>query len=146
MVDTETCGGLENPYAYDLGLAIVDRKGKVYAKYSFVIAEVFYGIADLMSTAYYAEKIPMYKEDIRNGKRRVIDFYTANKVARELIKRWNVTAVVAHNARFDNNALNNTATLLNGNKSYFCPDGSPLWCTLTMARQIYAMRLSYIEK
>ena len=41
MVDTETCGGLENPYVYDLGMAIVDRKGKVYAKYSFVIAEVF---------------------------------------------------------------------------------------------------------
>ena len=51
MVDTETCGDLETPYVYDLGMAIVDRKGKVYAKYSFVIAEVFYGMADLMKTA-----------------------------------------------------------------------------------------------
>ena len=104
MVDTETCGDLEKPYVYDLGMAIVDRKGKVYAQYSFVIADIFYGMADLMQTAYYAEKIPMYKEDIKNGKRKVIDFFTANRVARELIKRWNVTAVVAHNARFDNNA------------------------------------------
>lgn len=114
MVDTETCGDLEKPYVYDLGMAIVDRKGKVYAKYSFVIADIFYGMADLMQTAYYAEKIPMYKEDIKNGTRKVIDFFTANRVARELIKRWNVTAIVAHNARFDNNALNNTATFLNG--------------------------------
>ena len=145
MVDTETCGGLENPYVYDLGMAIVDRKGKVYAKYSFVIAEVFYGMADLMQTAYYAEKIPMYKEDIKSGKRKVIDFYTANRVARELIKRWNVTAVVAHNTRFDNNALNNTATFLNGKKSYFFPYGIPLWCTLAMAKQIYAKRPTYID-
>ena len=28
MVDTETCGDLENPYVYDLGMAIIDRKGK----------------------------------------------------------------------------------------------------------------------
>ena len=98
-----------------------------------------------MQTAYYAEKIPMYKEDIKNGKRKVIDFFTANRVARELIKRWNVTAVVAHNTRFDNNALNNTATFLNGKKSYFFPYGIPLWCTLAMAKQIYAKRPTYID-
>ena len=57
MVDTETCGGLENPYVYDLGMAIVDRKGKVYAKYSFVIAEVFYVMEDLIKKEYYHEKI-----------------------------------------------------------------------------------------
>ena len=79
MVDTETCGGLDNPYVYDLGMAIVDRKGKVYAKYSFVIAEVFYGMADLMQTAYYAEKIPMYKEDIKNGKRKLKRLFNIRK-------------------------------------------------------------------
>ena len=144
MVDTETCGTLDNAYVYDLGMAIVDRKGKVYAKYSFVIHEVFYGMSELMATAYYSNKLPQYFEDIATGKRTLVSFWLALKIAHALIKKWNCVAVVAHNAQFDFNALNNTATALgNGTtKLYFFPK-IPIWCTLTMARQIYPNRPTY---
>ena len=144
MVDTETCGDLENAYVYDLGMAIVDRKGKVYAKYSFVIHEVFYGMPDLMATAYYSSKLPQYFEDIATGKRTLVSFWLARKIAHALIKKWNCVAVVAHNARFDYNALNNTTTALGNGKTkmYFFPK-IPIWCTLTMAKQIYYNRPVY---
>lgn len=144
MVDTETCGDLENAYVYDLGMAIVDRKSRVYARYSFVIHEVFYGMPELMKTAYYSNKLPQYFEDIATGKRKVVSFWMARKIARALIEKWNCVAVVAHNARFDYNALNHTATALgNGfTEINFFPK-IPIWCTLTMARQIYLKKPTY---
>ena len=145
MVDTETCGGVDNPLVYDLGMAVIDRKGKVYAKYSFVIHEVFYGMPELMATAYYRNKLPQYFEGIVTGKRTLVSFWLARKIANALIEKWGCVAVVAHNARFDYNALNNTTTVLgNGAKMYFFSK-IPIWCTLAMARQIYPRRPTYGE-
>jgi hypothetical protein len=144
MIDTETCGTLEEPLVYDIGMAIVDRHGTVYAKYSFVVHEVFIGMADLMKTAYYAEKIPKYWEDIESGKRKVVSFWLAKEIAKALIKKWGCVATIAHNMRFDNNALNNTTKVLSENKfKYFFPYGIEKWCTLKMAQQIYLKRPVY---
>ena len=144
MVDTETCGELESPFVYDCGIAIVDRKGKVYAKYSFVVGEVFYGMADLMKSVYYSEKLPQYHKDIAVGKRKVISWCYLENIFTALISKWNITAVVAHNARFDVNALNHTATYFNnGIKKYVFPYDMPIWCTLTMARQIFWNKPTY---
>ena len=138
MVDTETCGDLENPYVYDLGMQVIDRQGKVYAQCSLVIFDVFVGMYDLMKTAYYSNKIPQYITDINGGKRKICYWVTAKRIIKELFKKYDITAVIAHNARFDYKALNNTATYFNcGKKSYVFPYGTPIWCTLTMARQIF---------
>lgn len=138
MVDTETCGDLENPYVYDLGMQVIDRQGKVYAQYSLVIFDVFVGMYDLMKTAYYSNKIPQYITDINKGKRKICYWVTAKRIIKELFKKYDITAVIAHNARFDYKALNNTATYFNyGEKSCVFPYGTPIWCTLTMARQIF---------
>ena len=48
QLDTETCGDLENPYVYDLGMAVVDRQGNVYETYNFVIYDVYVGMKELM--------------------------------------------------------------------------------------------------
>ena len=144
MVDTETCGDLENPYVYDLGMQVIDRQGKVYAQYSLVIFDVFVGMYDLMKTAYYSNKIPQYITDINKGKRKICYWVTAKRIIKELFKKYDITAVIAHNARFDYNALNNTATYFNcGKKSYVFPYGTPIWCTLTMARQIFRDKPMY---
>ena len=55
-LDTETTNDLDYPLVYDLGFAFHNRKGKVVAKFSFVIYEVFFGMKDLMKEAFYAEK------------------------------------------------------------------------------------------
>ena len=52
-VDTETANGLDDPIVYDLGGCIHDKKGNVEETFSFVIKEVFFGMKDLMQSAYY---------------------------------------------------------------------------------------------
>ena len=63
-IDTETCNGLlmedgkldlSQSLVYDIGWQVVDKKGKVYRKRSFVVAEIFLD-KELMKGAYYSEK------------------------------------------------------------------------------------------
>ena len=53
-IDTETANGLEDPIVYDIGGCIHDKKGNIYETFSFIIYETFYGMKDLMKSAYYA--------------------------------------------------------------------------------------------
>lgn len=143
-IDTETANGLDCPFVYDVGFAVIDRKGKIYETYSYVVYDIFFAQKDLMETAYYKEKIPKYLDDIRNGTRKVARFFTIRNKIFELIKKYNITAIMAHNARFDVMALNNTLRYLTKSKMrYFFPYGMPIWCTLTMARNTIAKQPTY---
>jgi DNA polymerase III alpha subunit (gram-positive type) len=136
ILDTETANSMDEPLCYDLGFAIVDRYGKIYEQHSFVIEEIFDN-PDLMTSAYYAEKIPQYKEDIANGKRILTDFYTARKVLCDCVDKYNINIVLAHNARFDYKALTTTQRYLTKSKyRYFFPYGIEIWDTLKMSREI----------
>lgn len=144
MIDTETAGTLEEPLVYDIGIAVVDKYGNVYESYSFVVSEVFYGMPELMQTAYYAEKIPNYLIDIDRGNRRVARFFYIKSFIRDLIRKYHIVACIAHNMRFDNNALNHTTrTLSDGLTNYFFPYGVKLWCTLAMARSLLTNSSTY---
>lgn len=152
-LDTETCNGivvndkldLSQSLIYDLGWAIVDKKGNVYKTRSFVIVETFCGMKDVMSSAYYAEKIPQYWKDIKVGSRTLTSFWTVWKIFKEDAKEWNVKAFFAHNARFDVNALNNTIRYLSKSKyRFFFPYKSEIWDTLKMSRQIFKQKKGYI--
>ena len=74
VFDTETTNGFDDPLVYDIGGAIVDKNGKVFEDFSFVVYETFCGMKDLMKSAYYAHKIPQYEQDIKDGKRKVVRF------------------------------------------------------------------------
>ena len=144
MIDTETANGLDCPLVYDVGFAVIDKQGNVYENFSFVIYEVFCKMKDLMQTAYYKEKIPQYEKDLTNGKRKIATFKTVKKIIRNLCKKYNIVAIVAHNARFDYKSLTNTERYLTKSKyRYFLPYGVPVWCTLTMARQTIAQQPTY---
>ena len=145
MVDTETCGTLENGFVYDLGMAVVDRHGTVYETVNYVIYEVYVGMRELMKTAYYANKLPQYEAELKAGIRKMVRFATAHRKMWELIKKYNIVAVVAHNARFDKNQLDNTATAVYGRKAYFFPYNMPIWCTMTMAKQTICKQKTYIN-
>ena len=151
-IDTETCNGLvdENgkldlsqSLVYDVGWAILDKKGTIYKTRSFVVAEIFLD-KSLMSSAYYAEKIPKYWEEIKNGQRVLTTFH---KIWRKFLKdrkEYHVKAVFAHNAYFDYNALNNTLRLLTGSKyRYFFPYKLEIWDTLKMSRQTIGKTKAY---
>lgn len=152
VVDTETCNGtvvddkldLSDSLVYDLGFAVVDKRGHVYETASFVIKEIFFGMSDVMQSAYYASKIPQYREDITNGKRKAVTFYEARKALLDTMKKYNTTTIAAHNAGFDVRALNTTQRYLTKSKyRFFFPFSTVVWDTLKMARQTIGKQKSY---
>lgn len=141
IVDTETFGGFDLPICYDIGLAVIDKTGKVYAQYSFVVKDTFLGMAEQAATAYYADKFPQYHKDIKDGKRKCVDFFTIRRIANALLAKYNINDVVAHNAKFDCSSLNNTAHLL-GYTSFF-HRYVEWWDTLQMVADTIAQQKNY---
>ena len=152
VADTETCNGimidekldLSDSLVYDFGFAVVDKRGHVYETYSFVIKEVFYGMKEVMRSAYYANKIPRYEKEINEGTRKVVSFFEARKTLLDTMAKYNTSTIAAHNARFDYNALNATQRYLTKSKyRYFFPYTTEFWDTLKMARQTIGKQKSY---
>ena len=97
-----------------------------------------------MRTAYYAEKIPQYWKDIKEGRRELVSFLHAQDIVRQVMQEYNIKVVSAHNARFDINALNTTIRYLTKSKKrFFFPYGVEIWDTLKMARQTIGKQKSY---
>lgn len=150
-IDTETTNALEingkldlsNSLVYDIGWQIIDRRGNVYISRSYVVAEIFLD-KPLMKQAYFAEKIPQYWEDIKQGRRILTSFL---KIRRQFLidrKQFKCKAVFAHNAYFDYNALNVTLRYLTGSKNrYFFPYSCELWDTLKMSRDVIGKTKGY---
>ena len=133
-IDTETANSLDDALVYDLGLAIHTESGEVVHTESLVIADIFTN-DEIMASAYFAEKIPSYWNDIHAGIRKMVSFRTAEKIVKNLIKRYSVKTVVAHNAYFDYNALNTTLRYLTKSKKrFFLPWGLTIWDSLRMAK------------
>ena len=146
VLDTETANGLDDPLTYDIGFAVIDKKGNVYEKHSYVIKDIFIYMSDLMQTAYYASKIPNYIEDLNAGTRQLKTFFEVRRIILDIINRYHIKAVMAHNARFDINALNTTIRYLTKSRMrYFFPYGTTVWCTLAMARTTIGKQKTYIN-
>ena len=152
VVDTETCPldremeGVtpSNMFTYDIGWAVVDKRGNVYKTASYVVADIFLDEQALMKSAYYADKIPNYWKDIREGKRKLATWNTIRKQFINDIKEYNIKQVFAHNMRFDHGTLNNTERWLSKSKyRYFFPYGIEICDTLKMARDVIGKMPSY---
>ena len=152
VIDTETCPIDKdltdvlptNMWVYDCGWAVVDKRGNVYRTRSFVNADIFLDEKDLMKSAYYAEKIPRYWEDIKAGRRILTSFYNIHKTLMEDIAEFNVTEIFAHNMRFDYGTLNTTQRWLTKSKyRYFFSKDLVICDTLKMARDVIAKMPTY---
>lgn len=117
IIDTETTGSFGAPLVYDFGFLVADLHGNVLYQFSTVIGEIYQN-KRLMSTAYYAEKIPMYNRDIREGKRCFMSFETAKQIFDIAVEKWGVREVFAYNVNFDIKALNNTSMTVTGHKFF----------------------------
>ena len=145
-IDTETANSLEDPMMYDLGGVIHDRYGNVEETFSFVIYDIFCADRALFDTAYYAEKRPMYEAQIASGDRKIVSIFTARRHIADLCKKYNVKAIIAHNARFDYSSTNKTLRYVTKSKSrYFLPYGIPMWDTLKMAQDTICKQPTYIR-
>ena len=145
MIDTETTNDIDCPIVYDVGFEIFDLCGNTFASESFVNADVFCDNA-LMESAYFAEKIPSYWDDIKAGRRRLAKWSTIKRAIKQACEAFDVRIACAHNAMFDNRALNTTQRFITTSKyRYFLPYGVEWWDTLKMSRAILKNNDSYGE-
>lgn len=152
VLDTETCPldrtfeGVSpfNMFVYDIGWAVVDKKGTVYETKSYINRDIFMDEKVLMESAYYANKVPKYWDDIKSGKRIVSTWYNIRKDLWDTMKRYNTKTVCAHNARFDDGATKNTQRWLTKSKyRNFLPYGTEVWDTMKMANDVIAKTPTY---
>lgn len=138
---------MSNVLVYDCGFAVIDTHGGVYETASYVNREIFCDERDLMRTAYYGWKIPKYVEDLRAGRRKMANWYEIRQAILDVLEKYGITEVAAHNARFDHNALNITERYITASKyRYFFPFGSiEFWDTMKMAQDVIVPMPSYVK-
>ena len=146
VLDTETANTLVNEdgrmdmssvLMYDCGWSVVDTKGNVYLERSYVNRDIFVYERELMQSAYYAWKIPRYVEDLRNGNRIMANTYEIRQQMLADMELYHIHEVVAHNARFDYNALNGIQRWTTKSRfRYWFPYGTEVWDTMKMARDV----------
>ena len=144
VLDTETANDFDDPIVYDIGASIIDKKGNVYETVSLIIYDVFFEMEDLMKSAYYYDKRDMYLEEINKGLHKIVRYSTAKAIINALARKWNIKAIIAHNAPFDYRSTTRTQRYLTKSESrYFLPYGVELWDTLKMARDTIGKTKSY---
>ena len=155
VLDTETANtistddgklDMSNVLFYDCGWAIVDTIGNTYATASYVNRDIFCNERELMQSAYYAKKIPQYLAEIQAGKRIMASQYEIHQAMLADMEKYHIKEVVAHNARFDVNALNGTQRYVTKSKyRYWFPYGTEIWCTMRMANDVIVKMPTYIK-
>ena len=149
VLDTETCPidrecqevTPSNMLVYDIGYAIVDKKGNIYRQGSYIISDIFFKeFYTKMQSSYYANKIPQYMQDIGENTRKVKSWNEISFILREVIQEYKIKAIVAHNARFDFGALKNTKEYLN---QYAILPYMTWYDSLKMARSVMAEMPTY---
>ena len=146
IVDTETCNSMENPLTYNFAGSVIDRHGNTYETGSFINRDVFEGMPELMRSAYYANKIPQYLEQINNNEIDVKSWYEIKMWVQEMAKKYPIRAVIAHNARFDYSSCNTTQRYETCSKyRYFFPYGVEIWDTLAMAKDTICKQKKYLR-
>ena len=153
VLDTETANTLTNEkgrldmsnvLVYDCGWQVVDTHGTVYESASYVNRDIFVYEWELMQSAYYSNKIPLYVKEIQAGVRKMVDFWEIRHALCETLKKWNIKEVAAHNARFDYNALNNTQRWITKSRfRWFFPYGIEIWDTMKMAQDVILKMPTY---
>lgn len=89
---------IAKPLVYDIGWTITDRKGNIYDRKQFLIAETF-SVPAVFNTAYYAEKRPIYLEMLSKGETQVLPWNNVMDIFMADLEK--VDAVGAFNSMFD---------------------------------------------
>ena len=146
VIDTETANTVEQPLPYDFGWAVLDTEsGRIVRKFSYVCAEIFLD-RELMEQAYFAEKIPMYWEDIRSGKRKLKRLLNIRKEIWNCLKKYDISEVCAYNMGFDKRAsVNDVRYLTSSFIRWFFPYGIKFVCIWHMACTSFLNTSEYIN-
>lgn len=153
VIDTETANGIFNEFSnkldlsnslpYDVSFVICNKRGVIYKEFFFVVSEVFYDY-NLMQSAYYANKRPIYEEAIEEGEAILATIAEIRTFIQYICRTYNIKAICAYNARFDYNATNNGIRIFTGSKiRYFFPYGVEVWDIMKMANDTIAKQKTY---
>lgn len=154
VLDTETAntsvanGGVDATSAlvYDLGFAVIDSKGRIYDRFSFINSDVFFKMSEVMKSAYYADKIPLYLKGIESGEYEVKNWYEIRSILNQMCQEYEPNAIIAHNAYFDYKSATATQRYLTKSKyRFFFPFDVPIWDSLKMARATIGKSKGYKE-
>lgn len=133
---TPTCKGCDATQmrVYDLGWAVVDTaSGDVVETFNGVVRETWENTS-LMTSAYYAGKLPWYRELITRGALPVMRAQDAQHALADACERWDVNGIWAWNVRFDYQALNATiADYSNGYCRHFTPKNVKCYDIMSVA-------------
>lgn len=134
LLDVETANDTKDALTYDVSCRFLNAQNKIFDERAFVVRDVFVDEHELMKQAYYASKMPEYSEDIRAGKRQMINFLDMRLEILKLMKEYDCHTVAAYNCAFDRNALNTTLRYLTKSKyRWFFPCDTKFVCIWNMA-------------
>lgn len=134
IIDVETANTTDCALTYDVSMIFVDDDDNIMDERAYVVRDIFCNERELMKNAYYADKMPEYIADLRNGDRRMIDFMDMWHEVNMLMRRYDCHTVAAYNCNFDRNALNNTLRYISKSKyRWFFPYGTEFICIWNMA-------------
>ena len=134
IIDTETANTIDQPLPYDIGYVICNEDGEIFLEKSFCVSEMFLDYAEMLKSAYYAEKIPNYWKEIRSHKRTLKSIFNIRKEIAEDIKTYGIKEVGAYNMGFDKRACNNDMRYLSKSfMRWFFPYGIEFFCVWNFA-------------
>lgn len=137
VLDIETANFTEDALAYDIGYLVSDIQGNIYTEQSLLVYDIFIAEKEMMKSAYYADKIPKYERDLKQGKHKLVQFMTARRMIWKVMKKYNIKEVYAYNADFDYSGLNRTLRYLTKSKyRWFFPYGTEICCIWHIACQL----------
>jgi hypothetical protein len=97
-----------------------------------------------MNSAYYAEKVPQYWEDIKEGKRKLMKLENVHKQICYDLKKFDVEKVGAYNMSFDNRSTKNDNRKILG-LYWFFPKRIEFFDIWTMACSSILRHKNYIK-
>ena len=112
VLDTETLG-LYDQRIYDLGYVIYDTETEsVVCERNYIIKQIFDNL-ELMQTAYYNNKRPIYEKRLADGYCKRVYWGVALRILEKDLKRYEPDGIWAYNSKFDHRAFEKTCTDLN---------------------------------
>ena len=104
VFDTETTS-LDKPFCYNIGYIILTDDGTPLLRHDFVVEQIWHNLP-LFSSAYYAEKRPLYIERMKKRVAVMDKFgYICQRMRREF-KQCEVAYAYAYNSNFDERVFN----------------------------------------
>lgn len=116
LIDIETIGDItkgDKAFPFDISYMVYDNiNDKVIENKSLIISDI-YNNKFLMEMCYYKHNIPFYNDKLEQDSNYVLTSgINAINELKKVIKRYNISLMVAYNGDFDYQGINNLCELL----------------------------------